>query len=165
MRKYLVSSRFILLNLILYILITVCSGLSLVYGLPDYGLDTLAGVKYPGQVSRIPRQFGVQVFAETFGDAFKLVKKELYAGRTWVGVHFIWSDTHTFGDRDIPVLKRLAKKYAPLCNTGRLYVSPTYILFLFFVCHARILARDLSILGLSFESVGYTLPEGAPLIP
>lgn len=89
----------------------------------EFGFDTLAGAKYPKVVRSIPNQYGIGVFAETFGDAFPLVKNELYRGRAWVRVQFIWSDTHSFGDKDIPTLRRLAKKYAPLCNTGRLQVS------------------------------------------
>lgn len=90
----------------------------------EFGFDTLAGAKYPKVVRSIPNQYGIGVFAETFGDAFPLVKNELYRGRVWVRVQFIWSDTHSFGDKDIPTLKRLARKYAPLCNTGRLEISP-----------------------------------------
>lgn len=89
-----------------------------------FGLDTLAGVKYPKVVRQIPNEIPIGVFAETFGDAFPLVKKEIYAGRSLVRVQFIWSDTHSFGDKDIPTLKRLAKRYAPLCVSGRLEVSP-----------------------------------------
>lgn len=90
----------------------------------QFGIDTLAGAKYPNIVRTIPNHLAVGFFAETFGDAFPIVRKELEAGRSKVRVHFIWSDTHTFGDRDIPKVQALARRYAPLCATGRLELSP-----------------------------------------
>lgn len=90
------------------------------------GIDTLAGAKYPAVVRTIPNKFPIGVFAETFGDAFPLVRQELRAGRALVRVHFLWSDSHSFSDRDMPRIKALAEKYAPLCREYglRLELSP-----------------------------------------
>lgn len=110
--------RFLLLLCCLFISVNVC------LADPEWAFDTLAGAKYPKVIRTIPRQYGIGIFAETFGDAFPVVKKELYASRIFVRVHFIWSDSHSFGDNDIRNLQRLSKKYAPLCNTGRLEISP-----------------------------------------
>lgn len=91
-----------------------------------FGLDTLAGAKYPREVRTIPNHYAVGFFAETFGDAFSVVRQELAAGRIHVRVHLMWSDQHQFGDRDIRTITRLARKYQPLCAQypGRLELSP-----------------------------------------
>lgn len=91
-----------------------------------YGIDTLAGAKYARVVRTIPNRFAVGFFAETFGPAFATVRSELAAGRSLVRVHLLWSDSHSFGDRDIPKISKLARRYAPLCAQygSRLELSP-----------------------------------------
>lgn len=83
---------------------------------PDYGFDTLAGALYPETVKSIPKKYGYGIFAITFTDSFKLNKEELEDGRSWIRVDLLWSDNHSYGDSDIPQIKRLSKKYEPLCK-------------------------------------------------
>lgn len=85
------------------------------YGEPVYSLDTLAAPLYPKSVSTIPLKFPIRSFAETFGNFYPLAEKELSRGRSGLGVNLLWSDSHTFGDRDIPAIKRLSTKYEYLC--------------------------------------------------
>lgn len=104
---------------LLFILLFVSSAVAE----PEEGFDLPAAVQYPGIVRSIPLEYGFSTFATTFGDSFDLVKNELYRGRVWVLVQFIWKDDHNFSDKDIEELIRLSKKFAPLCNTGRLQIS------------------------------------------
>lgn len=91
-----------------------------------YGIDTLAGAKYPKVVRSIPNTLAVGFFAETFGDAFPVVQRELESGRCKIRVHLLWSDSHSFGDRDIPKIRKLARKYQALAARfpGRVEISP-----------------------------------------
>ena len=79
------------------------------------GLDLLAGAKYPKEVIR-SKGFALGFFAETFGDAYPVIESVIKAGCKLVRVHLIWSDTHQFGDKDIPKIKKLAAKYNQLAN-------------------------------------------------
>lgn len=88
--------------------------------------DTLAAPLFPGAVRSIPNEKCIRFFAETFTDGFPLAKKELESGRQYLGIDLLWSDTHSYGDSDIPSLRRLAKKYDPLCAKypGKVELSP-----------------------------------------
>lgn len=92
----------------------------------QFGFDTLAGAQYPKVIRTIPNQYAVRGFAETFGDFYPTAKKELENGRQLLGVDLLWSDTHSFGDSDIPAIKRLSRKYETLCASypGKLELSP-----------------------------------------
>lgn len=78
-------------------------------------IETLAGAQYPEAVRSIPKQYGISGFAREFGDFFPVAKRALADGRPWVGVNLLWSDTHTFGQKDMPFVLREAKRYEPLC--------------------------------------------------
>lgn len=80
-------------------------------------VDTLAGAQYPEQFKHIPKWYGVRGFAKKeFGDFFPVAKRELERGRPWVGVNLLWSDTHQFGDKDLPFVTAEAARYQPLCK-------------------------------------------------
>lgn len=79
-------------------------------------IDTLGAPKYPNELRAIPNHFGIGSFAQTFGDFFPVAKKELERGREKIRVNLTWSDTHSYGDRDIPVIKKEAKRYQILCK-------------------------------------------------
>ena len=79
------------------------------------GLDLLAGAKYKKEVVKFSG-FALGIFAETFGDAFPVVEAAIKAGCKLVRVQLIWSDSHSFGDKDIPKIKKLAAKYNQLAN-------------------------------------------------
>lgn len=89
-------------------------------------LDTLATAQYGNQLRHIPLNFGIRGFAKKeFGDFFPVAKKELERGRVWVGVNLLWSDSHQFGDKDIPFIKKEAARYKPLCDKfpGKMEIS------------------------------------------
>lgn len=80
------------------------------------GLDFLALPKYVNTVVKeMPEGWALGCFANTFGDAYPSVEKVLSLGRTpLVRVHLLWSDTHTYGDKDISIIRKEAKKYEKL---------------------------------------------------
>jgi hypothetical protein len=80
-------------------------------------VDTLAAAQYGKELKHIPRNFGIRGFAKKeFGDFFPVAKRELERGRPWVGVNLLWSDTHQFGDKDLPFVTSEAKRYEILCK-------------------------------------------------
>lgn len=85
-----------------------------------YGLDLLAGAKYKKEaINNLPAGWALGIFAEAFGDAFSVVEAALKKGCPLVRVQLLWSDTHSFGDKDIPKLKKLGRQYAPLAEKYR----------------------------------------------
>lgn len=89
-------------------------------------LDTLAGAQYSKELETIPNHIGIGLFAETFGDAYKVVEKELKRGREVVRVNLLWSDTHSFNSKSLTKAKNLTKKYQTLCKQypGKLEINP-----------------------------------------
>jgi hypothetical protein len=81
-----------------------------------FGLDFLALPKYVHTVVReMPEGWCLGSFANTFGDALPAVETVLKTGRVpMVRMQLLWSDSHTFGDKDIPVIRREAKRYQQL---------------------------------------------------
>lgn len=80
------------------------------------GLDLLAGATYKKEVTQFSKQFAIGLFAETFGNAFPVAESALKAGCKLIRVQLLWSDAHSFGDKDIPKIKKLAAKYNQLAN-------------------------------------------------
>lgn len=82
----------------------------------DFGLDTLALPKYEQVViENLPQSWWFSTFAETFGDAYPSVRNVLRTRKAkGVRIQLLWSDTHEFGDADIPKIKELSKKYSEL---------------------------------------------------
>lgn len=78
-----------------------------------YGLDYLGLPKFTDlAVREHPQGWAAGCFAITFGDAFSSVDKLLATGRCPLfRVQLLWSDVHAFGDKDIPEVRKLAKKY------------------------------------------------------
>lgn len=80
-------------------------------------IETLAGAQYPEAVRSIPRQYGISGFArKEFGDFFPVAKRALADGRPWVGINLLWSDTHSFSQKDMPFVLKEAARYEPLCR-------------------------------------------------
>lgn len=81
-----------------------------------YGLDHLGLAKYADLAIREhPEGWACGVFATTFGPALPHVDRLLATGRCpLVRVHLLWSDTHSFGDADIPAIRKLARQYQQL---------------------------------------------------
>lgn len=86
-----------------------------------YGLDYLGGAKYRSVVlDEHPMGWAAGFFAQTFGDAYPVIDALLATGRCpLVRIHLLWSDTHTFGDKDIPAIRGLSTKYNELARKYR----------------------------------------------
>lgn len=89
-------------------------------------MDVLGAAKYPGVLDVIPKHYAIGVFANTFGDAFPIIKRELEAGRSYARVNLLWSDSHSYGDADKTAIKREAGRYQQLCKSfpGRVALAP-----------------------------------------
>lgn len=79
------------------------------------GLDLLGGAKFKKEFVQ-SSEFALGIFAETFGDAYPVVEAAIKAGCKLIRVQLLWSDSHSFGDKDIPKIKKLAAKYNQLAN-------------------------------------------------
>jgi hypothetical protein len=82
----------------------------------EYGISYLGSAKYPQVVlDEHPQNWHAKIFAVTFGDAYKLADDLLSTGRCpAVWLQLLWSDTHSFGDSDIPAITKLSRKYQQL---------------------------------------------------
>ena len=90
-------------------------------------IDTLAAAQYGQELRHIPLNYGIRGFAKKeFGDFYPVAVSRLESGGRWVGVNLLWSDTHQFGDKDIPFIKKEAARYEPLCQKykGKIELSP-----------------------------------------
>lgn len=76
------------------------------------GLDLLGMAKYPDiAIKCFPRGWSLGVFCEAFGDPFLAVEKLLQTGKCpHVRFQLLWSDSHSFGDKDIPRINKLGKR-------------------------------------------------------
>lgn len=81
-----------------------------------YGIDYLAGAKYPDVILKEhPEGWAAGFFAVTFGNALPTVEKLLATGRCpHVRIQLLWSDAHSFGDSDIPQIRKLSRAYQEL---------------------------------------------------
>lgn len=100
--------------MIRFLLISILATLAMA----DVGVDTLALPKYTQVVKdNLPKDWWFSSFAETFGDGIKAIHDVNLTGKPkGFRIHLIWSDTHTFGDSDIPKLITLSKKVQLLAN-------------------------------------------------
>jgi len=81
-----------------------------------YGLDLLAGARYKKEVTNFAQTHCIGLFAETFGNAYPVAEAALKAGCKFLRIQLLWSDSHSFGDKDIPKIKKLAAQYQKLAN-------------------------------------------------
>lgn len=81
-------------------------------------MDYLAGATYKKEILKAhPAGFAAGFFAVTFGDAFPVIRALLKTGKCpLVRINLLWSDTHSYGDKDIPNIKKLANKCQQLAN-------------------------------------------------
>lgn len=81
-----------------------------------FGLDFLGLPKFADLARReMPEGWALGFFANTFGNALPHAERILDTGRVpLIRVHLLWSDTHSFGDKDIKQVRRLARKYQAL---------------------------------------------------
>lgn len=80
--------------------------------LAEPGVDTLGLPKYVKMVKEnLPRGWWFSSFAETFGDGIKAIDEVNSTGKPkGFRIQLIWSDTHKFGDSDIPKVISLSKR-------------------------------------------------------
>lgn len=82
-----------------------------------YGLDLLAGAKYPKVAAQsLPKGWALGLFDNTFGDSMPAAKRAIKQGCEHIRVHLLWSDSHTFGDKDLPTINKLAKRWEKLAK-------------------------------------------------
>jgi hypothetical protein len=91
--------------------------------------DTLAGVKFPELVAKIPKQYGTGYFWDEFGNAKNKIIRDAASGRKYIRVQGIWAK-HVFGSQHetkaIEIGKQLQKiaaqypscliEYSPYCE-------------------------------------------------
>lgn len=83
------------------------------------GVDTLAGVKYPEIIEKLPKKYATGYFFEEFGNAKKQIEKDVKSGRCLVRVQGLWSASHKYNDE-----KKAIKIAKELSKLGQLYYSP-----------------------------------------
>lgn len=82
-----------------------------------YCLDVLGAAQYQSVVfNTVPKNIGLGVFAEEFGNAFPFVTQAIKKGYEFIRVQLIWDDAHLYGDKDIPKLRELCPKYQELAK-------------------------------------------------
>lgn len=118
----------------------------------NWGLDCLAGAKYQDLIAReIPQGWNLGAFSSLFGDVRPLVKKLLAKERIARSrIQLLWSDTHTFGVKQIDAAVAEAKKWRVISKDfgARLAVSPW--------CEHR---ADRSLVTKLHEAIMNTLPD------
>lgn len=90
-------------------------------------LDVLGGANYKKEILQtVPRDYIIGLFDNTFGESLPVAKAYLESGGRGVRVNFLWSDSHSYGDKDIPRIKKIAKKWEPTCKAypGKVWASP-----------------------------------------
>ena len=89
-------------------------------------VDTLAAAKFGEELKHIPNHVGVTGFANTFGDFFPVAKKELARGREFIRIQGVWKDNHSFGNSDLKLALKEARRYEDLCvqYPGKVEFSP-----------------------------------------
>lgn len=91
------------------------------------GLDLLGAATYGKEAKAFAKQYAIGIFSEAFGDAFKVCDSLLAAGCKHLKVNILWKDDHSYGDKDIPKIKKLAKKYNQLAVKypgSKVYLAP-----------------------------------------
>lgn len=77
-----------------------------------FGLDLLGAAKYQKEaVAGLPKGWALGGFDNSFGDFLPVAKSALINGCPHVRIQMLWSDSHSFGDSDIPRIKRIAEKW------------------------------------------------------
>lgn len=91
------------------------------------GVDTLAGVKYPDIIAKLPKKYATGYFFEEFGNAAKQISNDLKNNRVFVRVQGLWAGkSHNYTDahrkRAIEIARALNKTATDLNRT--IYYSP-----------------------------------------
>lgn len=104
-------------ELLYYLVFSFCFSLALVGYAHTEQIqchDVLASSQYPQPVLKSKLKC-IRGFEYAFGKSFQpLATNFLASGKRYLGVNCLWSDTHQFGDKDIPLLRKCASDYAKI---------------------------------------------------
>ena len=101
---------------VLFVLILQLTAIDWAFGQQIQCHDTLSGSLWGDQIKKANLNC-IRGFEYAFGKSFQPVAKEfLQSGKIYLGVDCLWSDTHTFGDKDIKLLKECASNYQKLAE-------------------------------------------------
>jgi len=93
----------------------------------QYGLDCLGLARFgKDALDAFPSGYALGVFSKTFGDSMPAVR-QLASRCPAVRVQLMWSDSHTFSDHDIPVMKAEAQRWDQFAKEHKgmkVYLSP-----------------------------------------
>lgn len=83
-----------------------------------YGMDTLAGARYPKQVlQKVPQGWALGFFWNTFGEVKNLLEKVGTKGKwPYVRVQGVWKDDHVFGSAERSKAIQIAKEYSKIAT-------------------------------------------------
>lgn len=91
-----------------------------------YGIDYLAGAKYGSTLlANHPSGFAAGFFSTTFGDAYSVIERLAKSSKCpGIRIHLLWSDTHTFTERDLHIAVKDARRYEKLRSYSAIQLSP-----------------------------------------
>ena len=93
-----------------------------------YGLDLLGLARFKQEArDAFPSGYALGVFSDTFGDSMPYVRQIVQSGKCRaLRVQLMWSDEHAFSDKDIPKLKKEAKRWGDFAKHASVpvYLSP-----------------------------------------
>lgn len=91
-----------------------------------YGLDLLAGAKYPKEVMKhLFSGWVLGIFANIFGDAFSLVERIAKRGDCpLIRVQLVWKDDHKFGEKELQLAIKEARRYEKIRGYSQIELSP-----------------------------------------
>lgn len=91
-----------------------------------YGMDYLGGAKYGDLILKYhPKGWAAGFFAQEFGPAFPVVKALSESGKCpLIRIQMLWSGVHSYGEQNLPLLRRMARNYERLSGHSRIQLSP-----------------------------------------
>jgi len=96
---------------------------SRVWAVP-FGQDYLSGAKFQSEILKTHDfKQGVGLFATTFGDALPLATALANKGIPFLRIQLAWSDTHDFKESQFGDIAKQAKRFCPLAQKTKLYLS------------------------------------------
>jgi len=92
--------------------------------LVPFGQDYLGGAKFQGAIlNNHDFSQGAGLFATTFGDALPIATQLARGGVPFLRIQLGWKDDHNFKESDFAGLVAQAKRFCPLSNLTKLYLS------------------------------------------
>lgn len=86
-------------------------------------VDTLAGVKYPEVIAKLPKRYGTGYFWEEFGNAKKQITKDAKSGRALIRVQGLWAgSSHNYTDMHRKKALKIAKALNAIAESAGVYI-------------------------------------------